>query len=43
MSDEKDTRADQGVKFSQFTKVTPDPTKNIQMVGLRDTRMSEPT
>jgi hypothetical protein len=38
MSDEKDTRADQGVKFSQFTKVTPDPAKNIQMVGLRDNK-----
>lgn len=35
MSDEKDTRAASGVKFSQFKKVSPDPANKLQVVGLQ--------
>jgi hypothetical protein len=36
MSDEKDTRAASGVKFSQFKQVGPQEGNPVQVVGLRD-------
>ena len=36
MSDDKTRDAVQGVKFSQFKKVGPDPAKKLQVVGLQE-------
>jgi len=36
MSDDKTRDAVQGVKFSQFKKVGPDPSKKLQVVGLQE-------
>ena len=35
MSDDKTRDAVQGVKFSQFKKVGPDPANKLQVVGLQ--------